>query len=240
MSREADCIFCKIVAGDIPASVVYEDESILAFLDIGPLAEGHLLVIPRGHTSKLSELPMAESAKLGAALPALARALLEVTGAEGFNLLVNEGRTADSWSHTFTFMLSHVGATTSWDTAGTPVRTRPDGSKSSPSPTRTCSPRIGTDLRAMSKVFHRAAWMVRGGQAVVASQPVETDEFFAGYLRLGRVACPRQPIPRSPARRSCAFWHAYRNQAARFAARCPAAFGYQRWVRSGSDPAETL
>jgi len=101
VSRGVDCIFCKIVAVEIPASVVYEDESILAFLDIGPLADGHLLVIPREHTSKLSELSASDSAKLGAVLPALTRALLEVTGAEGFNLLVNEGRTAGQ-------LVSHV------------------------------------------------------------------------------------------------------------------------------------
>ena len=94
MSRVPDCIFCKIVAVEIPASVVHEDESVLAFLDVGPLAEGHLLVIPRDHHAKLSELPAPASAHLGSLLPRLARALLEVTGADGFNLLVNEGRSA--------------------------------------------------------------------------------------------------------------------------------------------------
>jgi len=94
MSREPGCVFCKIVAVEIPASVVFENESILTLLDIGPLSEGHLLVIPRKHYSKLSDLPPSESAQLGAVLPRMARALLEVTHAEGFNVLLNEGRTA--------------------------------------------------------------------------------------------------------------------------------------------------
>ena len=101
MSREADCIFCKIIAVEVPSMVVYEDDSVLAFLDIGPLSEGHLLVIPRDHHSKLSDLPASQCAQLGSVLPALSRGLLEVTGAEGFNLLVNEGRTAGQ-------LVSHV------------------------------------------------------------------------------------------------------------------------------------
>lgn len=94
MLREPDCIFCKIIAVEIPASVIFENESVITLLDIGPLAEGHLLVVPRRHFSKLSDLPPAESSQLGAVLPAMARALLEVTQAEGFNVLVNEGRSA--------------------------------------------------------------------------------------------------------------------------------------------------
>ena len=94
VSRDPDCIFCKIVAVEIPASVIFENESVVAFLDIGPLAEGHVLVIPRAHSGKMSELPAAECSQLGAVLPKIARALLAVTGAEGFNLVVNEGRAA--------------------------------------------------------------------------------------------------------------------------------------------------
>lgn len=94
MSREPDCIFCKIIAVEVPAAVIYENDAVVTLLDIGPLAEGHLLVVPRRHFSKLSDLPPSESSQLGAVLPTMARALLEVTGADGFNVLVNEGRTA--------------------------------------------------------------------------------------------------------------------------------------------------
>ena len=94
MTRDPNCLFCKIVAAEIPAAVVYEDDAILAFLDVGPLAEGHLLVIPRDHYAKLTDVPPARCAQVASALPFLGRAVLQVTGAEGFNVLVNEGRVA--------------------------------------------------------------------------------------------------------------------------------------------------
>lgn len=94
MSRDPDCVFCKIVGGEIPAAVVYEDEAIFSFLDVGPLAEGHLLVIPRDHCSRLVDVPADTCAWLASKLPTLGRALLEVTGAEGFNLLCNQGSAA--------------------------------------------------------------------------------------------------------------------------------------------------
>ena len=91
MARDPDCIFCKIVSVEVPAAVVLEDDLVLAFLDIGPLAEGHLLVIPRRHAATLVDLPATDAARLGSVLPALGRALLEVTGASGFNVLINNG-----------------------------------------------------------------------------------------------------------------------------------------------------
>jgi histidine triad (HIT) family protein len=94
MARDADCIFCKIVAAQIPAAVVHEDQLTLAFLDIGPLAEGHLLVIPRDHYGRLSELPPAQCSAVASIVPKLARALMTVTGAPGFNLLCNENSVA--------------------------------------------------------------------------------------------------------------------------------------------------
>lgn len=74
--------------------MVYEDDAVIAFLDVAPLTEGHLLVVPREHFGKLTEVPPSVAAKLGSVLPSLGRALLEVTKAEGFNVLVNEGRAA--------------------------------------------------------------------------------------------------------------------------------------------------
>ena len=94
VSRDPDCIFCKIVSEQAPASVVYEDEGVMAFLDIAPLAEGHLLVVSRVHYSRFSDVPPQECAKLASVLPALGRAVMGVTGADGFNLLVNEGQVA--------------------------------------------------------------------------------------------------------------------------------------------------
>lgn len=94
MPRDPDCVFCKITAGQIPSHTVYEDEDVFAFLDIGPLAEGHVLIVPRDHHGELVNLPDQLSAKIASLLPMLGRAALAVTGAEGFNVLVNNGAVA--------------------------------------------------------------------------------------------------------------------------------------------------
>lgn len=91
MSRDPNCIFCKIIAAEIPTAVIYEDDSIVAFLDIGPLADGHLLVIPREHYTRLTDVPPQLCARMASALPLLGSAALEVTKAEGFNVLLNQG-----------------------------------------------------------------------------------------------------------------------------------------------------
>ena len=92
--READCIFCKIARQEIPTPLVYENESAAAFLDIAPLAEGHLLVIPRSHYTHLADMPANVCSAIGALLPRLGQALMSVTEAEGFNVLQNNGRAA--------------------------------------------------------------------------------------------------------------------------------------------------
>lgn len=92
MHTDPDCVFCKIVAGKIPALRVHEDETILAFLDIGPLADGHLLVIPKEHAERLEDSNPDTLSHLAGHLPRLARAVLAVTGAAGYNLLQNNGK----------------------------------------------------------------------------------------------------------------------------------------------------
>jgi len=94
MSEQTDCVFCKIVAGAIPCQKVFEDDGCLAFLDIGPLAEGHLLVIPKGHYTTLDEMSSEVIAGLAGHLPRLVAAVTEVTGADGCNVLQNNGRVA--------------------------------------------------------------------------------------------------------------------------------------------------
>ena len=94
MPRDPNCIFCKIVAGEVPSHGVFENEAVMAFLDVGPLADGHLLVIPREHHSDLLQMSAEQCAQLGAVLPRLAKALMEVTQAEGFNVLQNNGKAA--------------------------------------------------------------------------------------------------------------------------------------------------
>lgn len=90
----SECVFCRIAQGQLPAQRVFENDHCLAFLDIAPLAEGHLLVIPRRHYHCLHDVPPDEAAEIARALPRLGRALLAVTGAAGYNLLQNNGRVA--------------------------------------------------------------------------------------------------------------------------------------------------
>lgn len=94
MERDPACIFCKIIAVEVPAVVVYEDPALISFLDINPLAEGHLLVVPRAHHARLHDMPAVLSAEIGELLPLLTRALLRCTGAPAVNLLCSDGSEA--------------------------------------------------------------------------------------------------------------------------------------------------
>ena len=94
MTRDPDCIFCKIAAGEIPCAEVLADEASLAFMDIGPLADGHVLLIPRDHYVTLDEMPADVAAAMLAHLPALAKAVRAATGCDGYNVLQNNGPVA--------------------------------------------------------------------------------------------------------------------------------------------------
>jgi histidine triad (HIT) family protein len=94
MSTDPNCIFCKITKGEIPCHAVYRDAGVLAFLDIGPLAPGHVLLVPTTHVVTMDEAPAETVAALGAALPKLTRAVREVAGCTGVNILQNNGRSA--------------------------------------------------------------------------------------------------------------------------------------------------
>lgn len=91
---DPDCIFCKIVAGQIPAVRVLEDEAAIAFLDVAPLAEGHLLLIPKAHAAAIDELSAEQAGAVLKHLPALVRAVRAATGCEGVNILQNNGSVA--------------------------------------------------------------------------------------------------------------------------------------------------
>jgi histidine triad (HIT) family protein len=87
-------IFSAILAGDIPCHRVFENDHVLAFLDIGPLSRGHLLVIPKEAKATLGELSDDAAADLGRVLPRLCRAVCESTGATSYNVLQNNGADA--------------------------------------------------------------------------------------------------------------------------------------------------
>ncbi len=92
--KDPDCVFCKIVSGQIPCARLLEDDAALAFLDIGPLAEGHALLIPKDHYETLEQMPAEVAAAVLRHLPALGGAVRSAVGAEGYNVLQNNGRVA--------------------------------------------------------------------------------------------------------------------------------------------------
>ena len=89
-----ECIFCKIIKGEIPSDKVYEDDRILAFLDIGPVSEGHCLVVPKHHYQRLDDCPADVAAAIVAKIGPIAKAILAAADAEGYNVLSNNGRCA--------------------------------------------------------------------------------------------------------------------------------------------------
>ena len=84
-----DCIFCRIVKGEIPCSKVYEDEHVLAFLDLNPAAHGHALVVPKKHAATLADLEPGTGDALLQAMRKIGGAQRQAAGAEGFNCLQN-------------------------------------------------------------------------------------------------------------------------------------------------------
>ena len=89
-----ETIFGKILSGAIPCHKVYEDEHVLAFLDINPLSTGHTLVVPKEPAPTLDALSDESAAALGRALPRICRAVIAVTGVKDYNVLENNGASA--------------------------------------------------------------------------------------------------------------------------------------------------
>jgi histidine triad (HIT) family protein len=89
-----ETIFSKILRGEIPCHRVYEDDNVLAFLDVNPIARGHTLVIPKEPAPSVDKLSDEASAAIGRVLPRISRAVLAATGASAFNILQNNGALA--------------------------------------------------------------------------------------------------------------------------------------------------
>jgi len=89
-----DCLFCKMVTGQIPVTKIYEDETVLAFLDIGPISDGHTLVIPKQHFEKLHDCPAELLGRVFSRLGKIAGAVAAAMDSDGYNLLCNNGRAA--------------------------------------------------------------------------------------------------------------------------------------------------
>jgi len=89
-----DCIFCKMVAGQVPVIKIFEDEIVLSFLDIGPLSDGHTLVIPKQHFERLHDCPTEILGRIGSCLGKIAGAVSDAMNSDGYNVLCNNGRAA--------------------------------------------------------------------------------------------------------------------------------------------------
>jgi histidine triad (HIT) family protein len=88
------CVFCRMVAGEIPVAKVYEDDAVLAFLDIAPVSDGHTLVIPKQHCSAVHECAPDVLAGLALRLGRIAKAVVTTMESDGYNVLINNGRAA--------------------------------------------------------------------------------------------------------------------------------------------------
>lgn len=88
----SDCLFCKIVAGEIPGDMVYEDDKVIAFKDINPKAEVHLLVIPREHVASLNELTPEHDALMAHMMRVIPQLAKSQGLDEGFRTIINTGK----------------------------------------------------------------------------------------------------------------------------------------------------
>ena len=88
----SDCIFCKIVQGDIPAKKIYEDDHVVAFHDIHPIAPVHFLVIPKLHVPSMAELEPSHEIVMGKVMVVAAKLAAELGCSDGFRTIINTGR----------------------------------------------------------------------------------------------------------------------------------------------------
>lgn len=117
-----DCIFCKIVAGGLPAEIVDEDDHTISFMDINPWTRGHALVIPRGHSKNLYEITPEDLQHTAVAAKRLGLTMRDKLGAEGINLL--NACEATAWQTVFHFHI-HVIPRYTDDPMTLPVRPMP-------------------------------------------------------------------------------------------------------------------
>ena len=92
--KDCNCIFCKIADGEIPSATIYEDEDFRVILDLGPATRGHALLIPKDHYADLFELEDEAAAKILVRAKRIAARMKKALGADGFNLVQNNGEAA--------------------------------------------------------------------------------------------------------------------------------------------------
>jgi histidine triad (HIT) family protein len=112
MNDHRPTIFDKIISGEVPSHRVHEDDHVLAFLDIGPLSQGHTLVVPKERKAHLHQLSDESSAAIGRILPRICRAVLAATGATSYNILQNNGPAAhQAVTHVHFHVIPRIGDT---------------------------------------------------------------------------------------------------------------------------------
>lgn len=89
------CVFCKIVRGELPSDIVYEDERHIAFLDINPFSRGHTLVCPKAHGETIWDMDERDIGELFMAASAVSKAVMHATGSDGFRFVQNNGEAAN-------------------------------------------------------------------------------------------------------------------------------------------------
>jgi histidine triad (HIT) family protein len=92
--KKDDCIFCKIAAGEIPSSTVYEDENFRAILDLSPASKGHTLILPKQHADNIMDLDSTSAAKVLPVASKIGKAMLTGLNCDGFNVIQNNGEAA--------------------------------------------------------------------------------------------------------------------------------------------------
>jgi len=106
-----DCIFCKIIDGEIPSAKVYEDDTVYAFLDTSQITKGHTLVIPKTHTKNIYETPPEVAKEVFARIPIIANAIKDAYQPQGMNLLNNNEEAAEqSVFHLHIHVIPRYGA----------------------------------------------------------------------------------------------------------------------------------
>ena len=89
-----DCVFCKIIAAELPSTKIYEDDNVLAFMDIGPVAKGHVLVIPKEHSEMITDTGVEVLSDIMAVVKKVAQAQIDGMGADGVNITQANGAVA--------------------------------------------------------------------------------------------------------------------------------------------------
>lgn len=92
--KDEDCIFCKILAGEIPSTAVYEDDDFKAILDVNPAARGHVIILPKNHAANIYELPDEDASKIMIVAKKIATAIEKAYHCDGVNILQNNGEAA--------------------------------------------------------------------------------------------------------------------------------------------------